>query len=284
MKKIFFALLALCAFVVTLPSCGEHNTPDKPDMPNDSTDTPGDDSIQSVIAFEVKGITFNMFFVEGGTFMMGAMDGDEEAGGDERPQHKVTLSDFSIGETEVTQELWEAVMGANPSNFEGDTLPVEGVSWNDCQQFINTLNNLLSDKLGGKHFRLPTEAEWEFAARGGNKSKGYKYSGSDNLDDVAWYDSNSGNATHTVKTKSPNELGLYDMSGNVQEWCQDWYNDDYYGNSPVDNPQGTESGSDRANRGGNWCYNARNCRSSNRNYRNPDGKYNYLGLRLVLSK
>ena len=171
----------------------------------------------------------NMVYVEGGTFMMGATS---EQGSDaydrEKPAHQVTLSSFSIGKYEVTQEEWEAVMGSNPSYFKGKKLPVEKVSWDNCQKFIRKLN-----KLTGKQFRLPTEAEWEYASRGGSMSRGYKYAGGNDLGSVAWYDGNSDNKTHEVGKKQPNELGLYDMSGNVWEWCQDWYWDWYgkYGNS-----------------------------------------------------
>ena len=143
---------------------------------------------------------------------------DSEAYGDESPVHSVTLSSYYMGETEVTQALWKAVMGNNPSRFKGDNLPVENVSWNDCQEFIRKLKQKT-----GKNFRLPTEAEWEYAARGGKKSNGYKYSGSNNIGSVAWYDDNSSNQIHAVKGKRLNELGLYDMSGNVWEWCSDWY-------------------------------------------------------------
>ena len=225
----------------------------------------------------VNGVSFTMIAVEGGTFDMGATS---EQGSDaydrEKPVHSVTLSDYSIGETEVTQELWEAVMGSNPSSFSGyPQRPVERVSWNDCQDFITRLNELT-----GKNFRLPTEAEWEYAARGGNKSQGYKYSGSDNIDDVAWYKSNSSSQTHDVKTKAPNELGIYDMSGNVCEWCQDWYGS--YSSGSQTNPTGPSSGSSRVGRGGGWGSNAGACRGSYRIINSPDIRnYNY-GLRLVL--
>jgi len=167
------------------------------------------------------------------------------------------------------------VMGTNPSYFKGDSNPVEKVSWNDCQEFIRKLNSLT-----GRTFRLPTEAEWEYAARGGNQSKGYKYSGSNTLSSVAWYADNSSSQTHAVKTKSPNELGLYDMSGNVYEWCSDWYGS--YQSSTQTNPQGPSSGSDRVLRGGSWEINARCCRVSLRNNYSPDVRYYDHGLRLVL--
>ena len=233
--------------------------------------------------FNVNGVSFTMIAVEGGTFKMGAQSSDlsgdnydSDAFSYESPVHSVTLSSYYIGETEVTQELWEAVMGSNPSYYSGyPQRPVESVSWNDCQEFITKLNNLT-----GRNFRLPTEAEWEYAARGGNKSKGYKYSGSNTIGDVAWYDDNSGSKTHDVKAKAANELGIYDMSGNVWEWCQDLYGD--YSSGSQTNPTGPSSGSYRVLRGGSWHLSARNCRVSHRDSYYPgDGSSNF-GLRLAL--
>ena len=196
----------------------------------------------------------------------------------DKPAHRVTLTnDYYIGKYEVTQALWKAVMGNNPSNFKGDNLPVEQVSWYDCQDFLSKLN-----RITGKTFRLPTEAEWEYAARGGNKSRGYQYSGSNNTLDVAWFRDNSGSNTHAVGTKQPNELGIYDMSGNVREWCQDWKGE--YSSSSQVNPTGANSGSDRVFRGGSWSGEARYCRSSYRLYYTPDYSNYSLGLRLVLSE
>lgn len=166
-------------------------------------------------------------------------------------------------------------MGSNPSYFKGSNLPVETVSWDDCQEFIRKLNSMT-----GQKFRLPTEAEWEYAARGGNKSKGYIYSGSNNIDSVSWYDGNSGDETHPVATKSPNELGIYDMSGNVWEWCNDWYGS--YSSSAQTNPTGPYSGSRRVDRGGGWGCNAWLCRVSDRRRDAPDDRYFNLGLRLAL--
>ena len=232
----------------------------------------------TIKTYEVNGITFQMVEVRGGTFTMGATN---EQGSDaedrEKPAHSVTLSSYYIGKTEVTQELWQAVMDSNPSKFKGDRKPVEQVSWDDCQTFISKINSLT-----GKNFRLPTEAEWEFAARGGIKSKGYKYSGSNTLADVAWYRDNSGITPHDVGTKSPNELGLYDMSGNVWEWCSDWYGN--YSSSPSNNPTGPSSGTYRVLRGGSWFNYASRCRSSDCGYGTHDYRISLLGLRLCLSE
>lgn len=226
--------------------------------------------------FTVKGVSFKMVHVEGGTFMMGTND-DGEADTDEKPAHEVTLSDYWIGETQVTQALWQAVMGENPSRFKGVNHPVERVSWDDCQAFIKELN-----RLTGRKFSLPTEAKWEFAARGGNESKGFKYSGSNNINEVAWYDKNSKGKTHPVGEKSPNELGLYDMSGNVWEWCSDWFDGGYYSNSPTNNPVGSSNGSDRVRRGAGWGSSAGSCRVTRRYSRGPSGASFTLGLRLAL--
>ena len=222
---------------------------------------------------KVKGVEYPMVFVEGGTFKMGS--DDSEAYSWEKPVHQVTLNSYCIGKYEVTQELWEAVMGSNPSHFKGARRPVEQVSWDDCQVFIRKLNSLT-----GKNFKLPTEAQWEYAARGGKKSRDYKYSGSNTIGDVAWHDGNSGNKTHDVGTKIPNELGLYDMSGNVWEWCSDWYGS--YGSSSQTDPSGPSSGSTRAGRGGSWLDDARLCRVSNRKQDSP-GLHSFdLGFRLCL--
>lgn len=227
--------------------------------------------------FMVNGVSFEMVRVEGGTFRMGATSEKEEDASDwvVEPVHSVTLSSYYIGKTEVTQALWQAVMGSNPSHFKGADLPVECVSWNDCQEFIQKLN-----RLTGRNFRLPTEAEWEFACRGGNNSRSYKYSGSNNLGSVVWYYDNSGGQTHRVATKAPNELGIYDMSGNVWEWCSDWYAD--YTSYSQTNPTGPQSGSRRVSRGGSWSLSAWYCHSSYRYDNDPAICYRYLGLRLAL--
>ena len=225
-----------------------------------------------------NGINIEMVKVEAGSFDMGATPEMENPDASEKPVHRVTLTNnYNIGKYEVTQALWQAVMGNNPSYFKGEDLPVEQVSWNDCQDFISKLNAMT-----GKKFRLPSEAEWEYAARGGKKSRGYQYSGSNTLGDVAWNDGNSGSKTHAVGTKQPNELGIYDMTGNVWEWCQDWYGS--YSSSPQTNPTGAVSGSGRVYHGGSWVSSARDCRSSYRGLSTPGARSFILGLRLVLSE
>ena len=234
------------------------------------------ETFKTILSLTVNGVSFEMVYVEGGTFDMGATsEQGSDAYDDEYPVHSVTLSDYYIGRCEVTQELWEAVMGSNLSWFKGAQNPVESVRGAFCQGFINKLNSLT-----GRTFRLPTEAEWEYAARGGNKSRHYKYSGSDNIDDVAWHYGNSGGETHEVGTKTANELGIYDMSGNVWEWCSDWYGG--YSAGAQTNPQGPSSGSFRVLRGGGWSGYAWLCRVSNRFNIDPSSSRSNDGLRLVL--
>jgi formylglycine-generating enzyme required for sulfatase activity len=208
---------------------------------------------------ESPGLNIEMVLVRRGTFTMGCTG--EQGGdcdGDEKPSHQVTVSDYYIGKYEVTQKEWREVMGNSPSYSKNcDNCPVEQVSWEDIQQFLTKLNAKT-----GKVYRLPTEAEWEYAARGGSSGRGYKYSGSNNLDEVAWHEGNSGSKTHPVGQKKANELGLYDMSGNVYEWCADWYGD--YSSGPQTNPKGPSSGDNRVLRGGSWHHDGWFCRVSNR--------------------
>ena len=298
MKNIKFIPLLIVALGMGITSCEK-------DEPNDDPKAPAEFDIFEEISYD------EMVYVEGGTFTMGATEeqGTEDPWDDEYPTHQVTLSDFYIGKYEVTQQLWEYVMkysgtcadgssmsayasdvwlGSNPlsSYGVGDYYPAYYVSWEDIVNiFIPRLN-----KITGKTFRLPTEAEWEYAARGGNKSKGYKYSGSNTIGDVAWYDvnaydldsSSSNYGTHPVGTKAPNELGIYDMCGNVWEWCSDWYGYGYYSSSPSTNPTGPISGSRRVLRGGSWNYYAQSCRVSYRYGSYPGNRYNGdVGFRLV---
>lgn len=247
----------------------------KPAPRRNNTSHSGSTSSTVSLSAELNKLINNMVYVSGGTFIMG---GDESS--DQTPTHSVTLSSYYICKYEVTQALWRAVMGSNPSYFKGDNLPVESVSWNDCQTFINRLNSYT-----GRNFRLPTEAEWEFAARGGNYSRHYKYSGSNYISDVAWYgddSGSSGNRTHPVGTKQANELSLYDMSGNVWEWCSDWYGS--YSSYSQNDPTGPNSGSERVMRGGGRRNGAWNCRSSHRFSNSPGISDCSFGLRLVLSQ
>ena len=225
----------------------------------------------------VDNVSFTMIKVEGGTFSMGATNEQgSDADDDEKPAHNVTVSTFYMGETEVTQELWEAMMGTNPSKNKGPKQPVENVSWNDCKTFIDKLNAKT-----GKNFRLPTEAEWEFAARGGKKSQSTKYSGSITAKTVAWFKDNSSDKTHAVACLSANELGLYDMSGNVYEWCADNYDEKYYSSSPASNPCCEKAGADNVCRGGGFNFKENCIRVSYRDSDNPKNKSDKIGLRLV---
>ena len=221
-------------------------------------------------------VRVDMVLIQGGLFTMGCAPGQSDCAQTETPARSVRLGDYYIGKYEVTQGLWKAVMGSNPSNFTGnDNLPVEQVSWDDIQEFIVKLNTKTKQK-----YRLPTEAEWEYAARGGNISRGYAYPGSNNINEVAWYNGNSGRQTHPVGVKQPNELGLHDMAGNVLEWVSDFYGS--YPSFDEVNPQGPPTGSDRAVRGGGWGDEAKYCRVSLRHNNSPDVRRSFLGFRLVL--
>ncbi|MBU4486442.1 MAG: SUMF1/EgtB/PvdO family nonheme iron enzyme [Candidatus Delongbacteria bacterium] len=220
-----------------------------------------------------EGVSSDFIFVQGGTFQMGGTESDE------KPVHSVTVGDFYIGKYEVTQAQYQAVMGKNPSNFKGDNLPVESVTWNDAVEYCRKLS-----QKEGVTYRLPTEAEWEYAARGGNQSRAYEYSGSSNIDEVAWQSGDkwgSLGSTKSVGGKKPNEIGIYDMSGNVWEWCSDWYGSDYYRNSPSSNPAGPSTGSSRVLRGGSWSYYPVSCRVAYRGRGNPTNSGSYSGFRVV---
>ena len=228
------------------------------------------------VTITTKGVSFNLIKVEGGTFQMGGTSEQGKGKTDEFPVHRVTLSDYYIGETEVTNELWSLIMGTNPSiNFSQPTQPVNNVTWYDCQKFVNRLSALT-----GLHFALPTESQWEFAARGGNKSRGYTYSGSNKIKEVGWFKGNSGGTLKTVKQLKPNELGIYDMSGNAYEWCSDWYG--LYKNTDVFDPKGPESGIYKVNRGASAGEKDALTRTACRFNDSPNSKFQAMGLRLVL--
>lgn len=225
---------------------------------------------------KIGGYTLTMIKVVGGTFKMGISECySRYAQKDEMPVHNVTLDSYYICETPITQDIWVEIMGDNPSQFRGAKLPVENVTWDKCQTFIQKLNSIVQ-----KRFRLPTEAEWEFAARGGAYSKDCLYSGDNDNNKVSWSQENSKNQTHDVKTKAPNELGLYDISGNVSEWCLDWYA--AYEKKNHKNPQGPQNGVCKVTRGGSWNVEAKCCRVSYRDYCSPINCYPDLGFRLVL--
>ena len=273
-KKIIFGLVAGSLVMAVLCTL----------LTSASTLPSGAWNSKGVLRVEIAdGLEYSLVPVEGSTFWMGSANGDS----DEKPRHRVTVDNFFIGEFEVTQQLWEQVMYTNPSRFVASNHPVENVSWNDCQEFIKRMNRRRIEINLGEYsswrFRLPTEAEWEYAARGGNKTRGYKYAGSNDIGSVAWYRDNSGDQTLDVGSKTPNELGLYDMSGNVWEWCFDWCDESYYKNSPQSNPRGPSSGSFRVLRGGGWESNASNCRVAYRDSRTSNFRDGSRGLRLVLA-
>jgi len=232
----------------------------------------------SLMAVSVLSLDSNFIFVQGGTFEMGLPDTSDVEGGDiEKPQHKVTVKGFYILKTQVTQALWYSVMDTNPSvHKDCYTCPVENISWFDAQRFIAKLN-----KLKKGHYRLPAEAEFEYAARGGNKSRGFQYSGSNEITDVGWFVDNSGGHSHTVGEKKPNELGLVDMSGNIWEWCSDWYDATYYKVSPADNPQGPAKGEKKVLRGGTWGSLDEGCLVISRGALQPFFKDRFIGFRIV---
>ena len=302
-KKVIIIILALVA-AFALGMSGYSLYEKFNDTPTSSEDTPtytiddqddtSDNNIgkKSYLIENVNGVKFKMIKVEGGSFDMGAQPG-QAAQSDEYPAHKVTLNDYYIGETEVTQGLWEAVMGigideyryAAESDFGwscdfhgyGADYPMYYVSWDDCNEFISRLN-----KITGKTYSLPTEAQWEFAARGGNESQNYIYSGGDNPDDCAWFGTTSDSGvSHQVKTKNPNELGLYDMSGNVWEWCSDRYG--RYSSDSQTNPNGASKGANRVLRGGCWGSDRDGIKITRRHNKDRKKHYSRFGLRLVLS-
>jgi formylglycine-generating enzyme required for sulfatase activity len=257
-------VFAIIAVFLASVSCTEKQELTATEAPNDNV-------------FNVNGVKFEMIKVEGGIFRMGNDGYLFEVVEDEMPSHNVSLSTFYIGETEVTQELWEAVMGYNPSaqSFEDRSqYPVDNVSWDDCQTFIATLNSIT-----GRVFGLPTEAQWEYAARGGVNKNDYTYSGSNNVQKVCWFSENTP-MSRQIKTKEPNTLGIYDMSGNVAEWCSDWYG--LYSSTFQENPLGHHSGTKRVVRGGSWNSSETGCRNTARSSETPDFKSSAIGFRLVL--
>ncbi|MDR1490003.1 MAG: formylglycine-generating enzyme family protein [Desulfovibrio sp.] len=237
-------------------------------------------SVQAAEKTYTNRIGMEFILIPSGSFTMGADKNFEDAGNDETPQHRVSISKpFYLGKYEVTQEQWTAVMGGNPSEFKGRSNPVEQVCWDEVQVFIQRLNR----QEGHSRYRLPTEAEWEYAARAGTSSAYSFGDDADSLGRYAWYEGNSGGKTHPVGQNEPNAWGLYDMHGNVWEWVQDWYGERYYSSSPGSDPRGPSSGSYRVNRGGYWNSGAGYCRLAHRNGSMPDTHRSDIGFRLALS-
>lgn len=279
LKRLVFAMFMLLAF--SLQGC--HKDENGGNEGQGAEEGEGEVVFHDSLTVTVNGVSFIMKYVDGGTFIMGGQNDypyspsyDPNAQEWEEPLHYVEMSSFYIAETEVTQALWKAVMGDCPSHFVGDNLPVDSVDWNDCRQFIDSLNFLT-----GHCFFLPTEAQWEYAARGGKRSHGYKFSGSNTIDQVAWYSFNA-NSTHRVAAKHPNELGLYDMSGNVMEWCSDYFG--AYSEETQTNPTGPSVGTVRVIRGGSWGNTSEVSRVSCRNSCRENVANDNLGLRLVCYK
>ena len=279
-RNVFFAVLAVVLAVAAFTGCGknesDHHAGEK---------TSENDAASGEMTVILPGnVTLPMVKIEAGTFEMSAKDGENTD--DEVPHRAMLTRDFYLGKTEVTLAQWKAVMETNPSEYKDDDLPVEYVSWNDAMEFCGKLNNMGKAPNGWK-FTLPTETQWEYAACGGNRSKGYKYSGSDNVDVVAWYEDNAGWAVRgdvmsPVGRKKPNELGLYDMSGNVYEWCLDDWQDKSDMLTPEFTRGNDSGGSERAIRGGSWNNPARTCRSAERNGGEPDDRNGDFGFRLAL--
>lgn len=281
---MFRKLLSLVLFVAlmvmgVMAQNNDNLTQRKTTKPINNVNRPASSSLFSsnVLTITAGGVSFDVVRVKAGTFVMGCTDEQNgECDNDENPSHRVTISqDYYIGKFEVTQDLFEAVMGYNPSNWKASNLPVENVRWDEAQEFCNKLS-----RMTGRRFALPTEAQWEYAARGGMKSVGYKYCGSSDISDVAWYVENSYRQTHPVGSLRPNELGLYDMSGNVWEWCQDWYGD--YSSSSQRDPKGPNSGSIHVLRGGGWDLDAESLRVANRGNYASDFSSGYYGFRVVM--
>jgi formylglycine-generating enzyme required for sulfatase activity len=266
------ALILLIAFILAKLFDQASAKPPAPRDQADAKNPPRTSPQANAESGALKEFLSSFVSIPAGEFMMGATNGKP----DEKPVHRVRLSQpFEMGKYEVTQAVWEALMGSNPSEFRGANLPVENVSWLDAQEFIEKLNARNDDYI----YRLPTEAEWEYACRAGSSGN---YAGK--LDQVAWYDDDSGNTTHPVGKKQPNAWGLYDMHGNVFEWCQDWYDGNYYAESPTVDPQGPQSGSFRVKRGGSWVFPAAFSRSAARDLYSPVYQFNFLGFRVVRTR
>ncbi len=265
---------SVVVFAMAGTACNRGYKPPKPSWPT---------GVPKELAVDLgNGVRLEMALIPAGEFMMGSPDADGNAANSEKPPHRVRITKpFYLGKYLVTQEQWETVMGGNPSGFQGPKNPVETVSWDDCQTFLDKLK--AKSGPGGGTFQLPSEAQWEYACRAGTTTRYCFGDEEPGLDEYGWYRTNSDSKTHPVGEKKPNAWGLYDMHGNVWEWCQDWFSEGYYANSPADDPSGPTTGSDHVVRGGLWRRPARSCRSANRGHvKEPGGLGNDLGFRVCL--
>ncbi len=284
-SAFWFAVLALAALT---SGCGKGPDTNGPSPEATPATEKGSPAAEEATPASAKVITnsvgMKLVEIPAGEFMMGSPDSDSDADSREKPQHRVRITkSFYLGATEVTQGQYEKVIGRNPSRHKelGPDAPVESVSWTDAQEFCRKLSELAEEKEAGRRYRLPTEAEWEYACRAGSTTKWCFGDDESRLDDYAWYHKNSDRKTHQVGQKKANAWGLYDMHGNVYEWCEDWYDGKYYADSPTDDPTGPPGGSDRVDRGGSWHCVARVCRSAHRDYDAPGLRYNGFGFRVV---
>lgn len=265
------SLIVLSLSIANCVVFAQAGSPDEPNAPSEQN-------------LFIPDLGIECIYVKAGTFRMGSA---ESGPNDEKPVHQVTISrDYWMSACEITQAQWRALMGTDPSKYKGDKLPVEMISWHEVNEFCSKLTQRerkASRLPEGYVYRLPTEAEWEYAARGGIKSKGFIYPGSNDPEEVAWHHPNSMDETHPVATKYPNELGLYDMAGNVWEWCLDFYTPDYYAKSPKENPLNRDNGDKiyRVCRGGSWGLYPTHCRSTNRGGGTPTGRFYSYGFRVV---
>ncbi|MGO9113045.1 MAG: formylglycine-generating enzyme family protein [Thermoguttaceae bacterium] len=287
---LFSVVLGSLTLTMTMPGCSNQPSSSQPGAAKQESTKPDTTTKEtgagSKAQSELKelavdlghGVKLEMVLIPAGEFMMGSPDSDKDSLAGEKPRHRVRITKpFYLGKYLATQEQWEAIMGNNPSSFRGAKYPVESVSWDDCQQFLKRLN----EKVGEGTFALPSEAQWEYACRAGSTTR-YDFGDDESgLGEYGWYGANSGGEMHPIGQKKPNAWVLYDMHGNVWEWCQDWCDRDYYANSPTDDPTGPATGSGRVGRGGSWIDPARFCRSAGRFNFDPGGGSNGLGLRVV---
>jgi len=277
-------MVAVGSFTLTFAMLGCGNQPSFPKADAATQETGVGSKTESPpkeIAVDLgKGVKLEMVLIPAGEFLMGSPDSDKDASAEEKPQHRVRITKpFYLGKHPVTQEQWEAIMASNPSNFKGPKNPLEEVSWDDCQQFLDKLNAKVGTR--NKRFLLPTEAQWEYACRAGSSTKYCFGDDESELGEYGWYMANASDRPQPVGQKKPNAFGIYDMHGNLGEWCQDWYSAGYYANSTTDDPSGPTTGTTCVNRGGGWDRPERYCRSAFRSYYVPEFRLDFVGFRVA---